>query len=83
MSDHTFCRLYLKETRASLTNEQRRQLVGGWSYVYRWSGVVDSGEFHVPRDSFYWHGSACCAYSARAAGIHAWLQQNYPEQQAA
>ena len=81
MSDHTFCRLLLKVTRADLTAEQRKRLVGAWSYLYRWSGAVDSGEYHIPNDNFYWHGSCCCAYYARSQGINAWLQQFYPETQ--
>lgn len=79
MSDHTFCRLLLKERRHTLTSEQRKRLVGGWSYLYRWQGAVDSGEYHVPKDNFYWHGSACCAYYARSQGIFAWLEKFYPE----
>lgn len=76
MSDHTFCRVLLKVTRADLTAEQRKRLVGAWSYNY--TGQRD-GEFHVPKDDFYWHGSACCAYHARTQGINAWEQQFYPE----
>ena len=34
MSDHTFCRMLLKETRRTLTAEQARRLVGAWSYNY-------------------------------------------------
>jgi len=79
MSDHDFCRLLLSETRRTLTAEQRKRLVGGWSYVYRWGGAARSGEYHVPKDSFYWHGSACCAYEARTNGINAWLEHFYPE----
>ncbi len=76
MSDHTFCRLLLKETRRTLTSEQRKRLVGAWSYKY--VGQHD-GEFHVQKDDFYWHGSACCSYHARSQGISAWLAANYPE----
>jgi len=73
MSDnHDFCRLMLKGVRSELTADQRKKLVGSWSYLYRWSGAVDSGEFHGP-DGFYWHGSTCCAYDARQQGISAWI----------
>lgn len=78
MTDHTFCRLLLKVTRSELTAEQRRCLVGAWSYMYRRSGVAESGEFHV-RDGFYWHGSACCSFYARQQGILAWLEHNQQE----
>ena len=79
MSDsHGFCRLLLNATRAELTGEQRKRLVGSWSYMYRWSGAAVSGEWHGP-DGYYWHGSACCAYHARSEGIHAWLNKFYPE----
>lgn len=37
------------------------------------------GEFHVPNDDYYWHGSADCAYDARQQGISAWLEHYYPE----
>jgi len=80
MSDHTFCRLLLAETRSTLTTEQRKRLVGSWSYMYRWSGAALSGEWHGP-DGYYWHGSTCCAYHARSQGISAWLTTNYPEQE--
>ncbi len=79
MNNHDFCRLLLSVTRADLTAEQSKRLVGAWSYLYRWSGSVDSGEYHIPKDNFYWHGSCCCAYEARVQGINAWLQQFYPE----
>ena len=76
MSDsHGFCRHLLRATRTELSGEQRKRLVGAWSYKYRGR----SGEFHVPSDEYYWHGSACCAYHARAEGIHAWLNKFYPE----
>jgi len=76
MSDHDFCRLLLKTTRDDLTSEQRKRLVGAWSYRYNW---CDNVEFHVPKDDFHWNGSADCAYDARTQGINAWLQQFYPE----
>jgi len=79
MSNHDFCRTLLKVTRDHLTSEQRKRLVGAWSYMYRWSGAAESGEYHVPKDKFYWHGSACCAYHARTQGINAWLEYHYPE----
>ena len=82
MSDrHDFCRLLLKMTRADLTAEQRRLLVGAWSYLYARSGTTDSGEYHVITDRYYWHGSCCCAYHARAQGIAAWLAEKYPEKE--
>ncbi len=81
MSDrHDFCRLLLAMTRKELTPAQRRRLVGAWSYTYSWSGTTDSGEYHVPRDKFYWHGSCCCAYHARSQGITAWQAEHYPEE---
>lgn len=76
MSAHDFCRLLLSETRRTLTREQRRLLVGTWSY--RFSGMGDTADWHGP-GNYYWHGDACCAYSARQQGISAWLQENYPE----
>ena len=78
MSSHDFCRLVLSETRRTLTAEQRKRLVGAWSYTYPWSGAAESGEYHVPKDDFYWHGSSCCAYHSRTQGINAWLEQFYP-----
>ena len=47
MSDHTFCRLLLKETRRTLTGEQRKRLVGSWSYNY--AGQRDGVVAHDPR----------------------------------
>ena len=76
MSDHAFCRAYLKTTRNELTAEQARRLKGAWSYMYDLQG-----EYQVPADDFYWHGSAHCAYDARAQGIAAWLETFYPEEQ--
>jgi len=83
MSDnHDFCRLMLKETRRALTSEQRRRLIGAWSYMYRNWGLCTDGEFHVrgddKHDKFYWYGSACCAFDARCQGINAWFNENYP-----
>lgn len=78
MADHTFCRLMLKQTRQDLTAEQRKRLKGAWSYMY---GGRDQGEFQVTKENFYWYGSAHCAYEARAKGIMAWLNKNYPEQE--
>jgi hypothetical protein len=75
MSDHDFCRLLLKHTRDDLTSEQRKRLVGAWSYTYN----DGCGELHVPKDGFYWYGSACCAWAARTNGINDWLQKYYPE----
>ncbi len=81
--DHDYCRLLLKETRRALTSEQRHRLKGAWSYMYRNWGAATDGEFHVRSDKtnakFYWYGSACCAYDARAQGISAWLNENYSE----
>ena len=80
MSSHDFCRMLLSVTRKELTTEQSKRLVGGWSYTYsNGYGGTDSGEFQVPKDDYYWHGSCCCAYSARTNGINAWLQAFYPE----
>ncbi len=75
MDNHGFCRMLLKATRADLTSEQRKRLVGAWSYTYE----RRMGEFHVPKDDFYWYGSADCAYHARHQGIIAWLEKFYPE----
>jgi hypothetical protein len=81
MSDsHDFCRLLLSVTRKELTTEQRKLVVGAWSYTYSNGSVVDSGEFQIPKAEYYWHGSCCCAYSARTNGINAWLQEFYPEE---
>ncbi|KKL61763.1 hypothetical protein LCGC14_2192060 [marine sediment metagenome] len=76
MSDHTFCKALLRTTRAELTPEQKKRLVGAWSYQY---AINDQGEFHVPRDDFYWYGSSHCAYDARHQGISAWLSRFYPD----
>ena len=81
MDNHDFCRLLLKVTRSELTAEQKRRLKGAWSYMYRWSGAAESGEYHIPADNFYWHGSACCAYHARQQGISAWLIEFYPTEE--
>lgn len=68
MDNHEFCRLLLKVTRRDLTPKQREAIKGSWSYM-----LSDGhGEWHGP-DDFYWHGSADCAYDARAKGISAWL----------
>lgn len=37
-----------------------------------WRFMRQHWEFHGP-DNFYWHGSACSAYEARAKGWSAWL----------
>ncbi len=79
MSSHDFCRVLLSVTRRELTPEQRKLIVGAWSYTYKQFRSVSSGEFHVPKSEYYWHGSCCCAYSARVNGINAWLQKFYPE----
>ncbi len=81
MSSHDFCRVLLSVTRRELTTEQRKLVVGAWSYVYRYGGDVKQGEFHIPKADYYWHGSCCCAYSARVNGINAWLQEFYPEEE--
>lgn len=86
MSDsHDFCRLLLSVTRRDLTPEQRERLKGAWSYQYKRGGIVHDAEFTVCADracdTFQWHGSACCAYSARVNGINAWLQKFYPEEE--
>lgn len=82
MSDHDFCRLLLKTTRDDLTSEQRKRLVGAWSYTYSGNTRAQSqGEYHVPKDDYYWHGAACCAYHSRTQGISAWLEHFYPEDQ--
>jgi len=73
MNNHDFCRLLLSETRRELTTKQRKQLVGSWSY--RFSGMGDTADWHGP-DDYYWHGNACCAYSARQQGINAWLDRD-------
>ena len=71
MSEHDFCRGLLKVVRSDLTREQKQKLRGTWGYVFE--GFNDHGEWHGP-DGFYWHGSACCVYAARAHGIQAWLE---------
>lgn len=74
MADHGFCKALLRTVRGDLTSEQRKRLVGAWSYMYE-----RQGEFQVPNEGFYWHGSAHCSYDARQQGISAWVHQNYPE----
>ncbi len=76
MSDHSFCKALLRTVRSDLTSAQRTRLVGAWSYMYE-----RQGEFQVPKDDFYWHGSAHCAFDARQQGISAWLERFYPEQE--
>ncbi len=82
MSAHDFCRLLLAETRKELTTAQASKIVGTWSYTYRWSGYVDSGEWHGP-NGYYWHGSCCCAWAARQKGIAAWLAAQEAKDEAA
>ena len=76
MDNHGFCRALLRTVRNELTTEQKRRLKGSWSYFYKGH---DQGEFQVPSEEFYWHGSAHCAFDARQQGISAWLSTNYPE----
>jgi hypothetical protein len=76
MADHSFCQALLRTVRKDLTTEQRRKLKGAWS----WMDGRERGEFQVPSDSFYWYGSAHCAWDARQQGITAWLVKNYPEE---
>ena len=69
---HVFCRLLLKETmtevRKHTTAEQRKK---AWTYKY--DAFRDHCEFHGP-DGFYWHGTACCLWEARANGWQTWLE---------
>ena len=76
MADHTFCKALLRTVRESLTPEQRKRLVGGWSYMYE-----REGEFQLTNEGFYWNGSAHCSWDARQQGISAWINQNYPDQE--
>ncbi len=87
MNAHDFCRMLLAVTRSELTPEQRKLLKGAWSYQYKRMGIVHNAEFNVQADracdTYQWHGQCCCAYSARAKGIQAWLERFYPEQEEA
>lgn len=67
---HDFCRMLLKMARRDLTTDQRREIRGSWSYMLS----DNHGEWHGP-GGFYWHGSADCAYDARAKGINAWVER--------
>lgn len=78
MNSHDFCRMLLKATRADLTSEQRKRLVGAWG----WNNGNGQVEFHVTKDDFYWNGRGCCIYQARSKGIEAWLRAYYPEEDA-
>lgn len=72
MSEHDFCRSLLTTTMQDVnphtTVEQRKK---SWGYVF---DSLGSGEFHGP-DDFYWHGNACCLWSARSNGWDAWLTE--------
>lgn len=70
--NHGFCRQHLaivmKDVREHTTVEQRK---AAWAYSY---GIGDSVEFHGP-DDFYWYGSGCCKWHARAEGWQAWMRE--------
>ena len=71
---HAFCRSLLKETMKEVcqhtTPEQRK---AAWA----WKDGVALVEFHGP-DKFYWFGSGCCLYHAKAQGWYAWMQSIRP-----
>lgn len=72
MSDHTFCRLHLREVMKDVvemtTPEQRK---AAWGYKYQGQ---QSAEFHGP-DGFYWNGRAHCVWEAKAKGWEAWMEK--------
>ena len=64
MSDHTFCRLLLQGARktakkAHIPPLHPWKILGDWEV--RWA------------NDGYWHGSACCAYEAKAKAVFAIL----------
>lgn len=85
---HDFCRALLRTTRQELTTEQRKRLVGAWSYKH--TAFDGHYEFTVLdwecgdhcAAGFYWSGKACCAYAARVSGIEGFLTLFYPEAEA-
>lgn len=72
MNAHAFCRILLRgvmEDVRPLTTVQERR--AAWPYVYDDNGHA---EFHGP-SGFYWHGTACCKWAARANGWSDWIDQ--------
>jgi hypothetical protein len=77
---HLFCRTFLALTmddvRRHTTPTQRKKT---WGYKFDWGRGIDNHlEWHGP-DDFYWHGSGCCLWEARAKGWDAWMTKNVPE----
>ena len=79
MDNHTFCRLYYNKiaelVKTVTTPAQRKE-------CWPWHFHGDHREWHGPRldgHQFYWHGSACCAWMAKAHGWEAWLEKYHPE----
>ena len=75
--EHAFCRHLLRETmsdvRKHTTAAERK---ASWGYRYDYG---DDVEFHGPGD-YYWHGSGCCVWIARAYGWSAWLNKHVTEE---
>lgn len=69
--NHGFCRrlltIVMEDVREHTTVEQRK---AAWAYNYHDGNV----EFHGPED-FYWYGSGCCNWHARAEGWQAWMRE--------
>ncbi len=67
---HAFCRNLLKlamvDVRLVTSVAERKD---AWVYGYEF----DKFEFHGP-GGFYWHGSACCKWDARAEGWYAYMR---------
>jgi len=67
MVNHTFCRLFLKESRQNaLDYFSIEYLRTVWTYK-----IFGGYEVHFPKceklsEGHYWYGQACCAYYARA-----------------
>jgi hypothetical protein len=76
MDNHTFCRLYYNETMKTV---KQVTTAAARKECWPWHFHGDHREWHGPRDletgkQFYWHGSACCAWMAKAHGWEAWLE---------
>lgn len=72
MSEHTFCRIHMGVVRQIVNKlvdvKIRKQ---AWAYNHG----RDSVEFQIPGVDFYWHGSGCCLWEAKARGWEAYLEQ--------
>ncbi|MDQ5988417.1 MAG: hypothetical protein CSYNP_04177 [Syntrophus sp. SKADARSKE-3] len=71
-TDHTFCRLLLKEVmvevRKRFTEDEIR---GAWGYRSTSSDLI---EFHGP-NKFFWSGQRCCTWLAKYKGWTALIER--------